>query len=69
MITNYEIVTATRVADLQDRVRDRIKAGWQPSGGVAVLHEEDAGRHQPHMVFAQAVVMILESARPSHMSA
>ena len=56
MITGYEIVTATHVRDLQDRVREKIKEGWQPSGGIAMLHEEDAGTHKPHIVFAQAVV-------------
>ena len=57
MITSYEVITAKRVADLQDRVRERIRAGWQPLGGVALLHDEEAGTDKPHMVFAQAVVM------------
>jgi Domain of unknown function (DUF1737) len=57
VITNYEIVTATRVADLQDRVLERIKDGWQPSGGISMLHEDDAVSRKPHIVFAQAVVL------------
>lgn len=56
MITDYEIVTATRVRELQDRVRERIKSGWQPLGGIALLHEEEAGDQKPHLVFAQAIV-------------
>jgi uncharacterized protein DUF1737 len=56
VITDYEVVTATHIADLQDRVREKIKAGWRPIGGIALLHEEEAGRNKPHMVFAQAVV-------------
>ena len=56
MITDYEIITARRVADLQDRVRERIRDGWQPAGGIAAVHEEDAGRSEPHLVFAQALV-------------
>lgn len=56
MVSNYEIITAVRVADLQDRVRERIRDGWQPTGGVCMLHEEDAVAHKPHIVFAQAVV-------------
>jgi hypothetical protein len=56
MITGYEVITAKRVADLQDRVLERIKAGWQPLGGVALLHDEEAGDDIPHMVFAQALV-------------
>jgi len=52
----YEIITAKRVADLQERVQERIGTGWQPIGGVAMLHEEAAGDHPPHMVFAQAMV-------------
>jgi hypothetical protein len=57
VITDYEIVTATHVRDLQDRVRERIHSGWQPVGGVAVVHEEDAGSKKPNMVFAQAIVV------------
>lgn len=56
MITDYEIVTATQVAGLQDRVRARIGEGWQPVGGIALLHEEDSGKEKPHIVFAQAVI-------------
>ncbi|MEI9972919.1 MAG: DUF1737 domain-containing protein [Ignavibacteriota bacterium] len=56
MISNYEIITATRVADLQDRVREKIRDGWQPSGGISMLHEDDAGTRTPHIVFAQAMV-------------
>lgn len=56
MTTDYEIVTGLRIDDLQDRVRERIKAGWQPSGGIAMLHEEAAGSREPHIVFAQAVI-------------
>jgi Domain of unknown function (DUF1737) len=57
MITNYEIVTSTRVADLQDRVLEKIREGWQPSGGISMLHEDDAVNRKPHIVFAQAVVL------------
>ena len=56
MVSNYEIITATKVADLQDRVRERIRDGRQPSGGVCMLHEEDAVSKKPHIVFAQAVI-------------
>lgn len=56
MITDYNVVTATRLADLQDRVRQQIGSGWQPIGGIALVHEDDAGNNKPHMVFAQAMV-------------
>jgi hypothetical protein len=56
MITQYEVITSTKLGDLQDRVRERIHAGWQPTGGIAAVHEEAAGNKEPHMVFAQAVV-------------
>ena len=55
MITNYEIITTTRIADLQDRVIEKIREGWQPTGGIAMLHEDDAVNRKPHIVFAQAV--------------
>ena len=57
MATNYEIITATRIADLQDRVREKIHEGWQPTGGIAMLHEDDAVNRKPHIVFAQAVTL------------
>jgi hypothetical protein len=56
MISEYEVITSRKLADLQDRVRERIGEGWQPIGGIAAVHEEAAGDKEPHMVFAQAVV-------------
>lgn len=56
MPSDYEVITSTRIADLQDRVRERMKAGWRPIGGIAMLHEDEAGRHDPRMVFAQALI-------------
>jgi hypothetical protein len=56
MIKNYEVITATRIGELQDRVQERIKTGWQPMGGIAMLHEEDAVNQKPHIVFAQSIV-------------
>jgi hypothetical protein len=58
MITEYEVITSRKLADLQDRVRERIQSGWQPSGGIAAVHEDSAGNKEPHMVFAQAVVVM-----------
>ena len=66
MITDYEIVTARRVADLQDRVRQRLQEGWQPNGGIAVLHEDDAGEKEPHLVFAQALVRMHDATTSAH---
>lgn len=54
--SNYEIVTARKIADLQDRVHERMTQGFRPLGGIAMLHEDDAGEDKPHMVFAQAVI-------------
>jgi hypothetical protein len=51
----YEVVTSRPIADLQDRVRELMTTGMQPVGGIALLHEEDAGDDKPHMVFAQAL--------------
>jgi hypothetical protein len=50
------VVTATRIADLQDKVREMIREGAQPLGGIAMLHEEESGEGRLHMVFAQAMV-------------
>ena len=54
-ITDYEIITATRIADLQDKVREMIRSGARPLGGIAMLHEEESGEGRLHMVFAQAM--------------
>ena len=55
-MNDYEVVTARTVALLQDRVRELMKKGLRPLGGVAMLHEEESGEGKLHMVFAQAVV-------------
>ena len=55
MITDYEVITATRIADLQDRIRERLLAGWQPMGELALLQPETAS-NEPGLVFAQVVV-------------
>jgi hypothetical protein len=54
-MSDYEVITARTVALLQERVRELMKKGLRPVGGVAMLHEEEAGENKPHLVFAQAV--------------
>jgi Domain of unknown function (DUF1737) len=54
-MSDYEVVTARTVALLQERVREMMKKGLRPLGGVAMLHEEEAGDGNLHIVFAQAV--------------
>jgi len=63
MITRYEVITATRIGDLQSRVQERIRKGWQPLGGIAMLHEEDAVDQKPHIVFAQSIVASLAARK------
>lgn len=36
-IRNYFIVRSGSLDDLRDLVRDMIKKGWQPQGGIAVV--------------------------------
>jgi hypothetical protein len=55
-MSDYEIVTARSIGGLQERVRELMGKGLRPLGGVAMLHEEQAGTGKLHMVFAQAVV-------------
>ena len=52
---DYEVVTANTVRELQDRVRELMRMGLRPVGGIAMLHEEQAGLDKLHMVFAQAL--------------
>ena len=54
---DYQVVTATRIEDLQDRVREKFQNGWQPTGGLAILREEELGDHPAHLVFAQALIL------------
>jgi hypothetical protein len=56
---DYEVVTSRNIADLQDRVRKLMAAGLRPVGGVAMLHEEEAGDDKPHLVFAQALARVM----------
>ncbi len=51
----YQVVTSQKIADLQDRVRELMNKGFRPVGGVAMLHEEEAGEGKLHMFFAQAL--------------
>ena len=60
-MTDYEVVTSRTIGELQDRVRKMMREGYVPLGGIAMLHEEDAGDNRPHMVFAQALAR--EAAR------
>jgi hypothetical protein len=66
MISEYDVITSRKLADLQDRVRTRIHEGWQPLGGIAAVHEDAAGDKDPHMVFAQAVVKNGKDGNRSH---
>ncbi len=47
----YAIVEAGSAFELQQKVDDRIAAGWVPSGGVAVCYYGNGGWY-----FCQAVV-------------
>jgi hypothetical protein len=60
---DYEVVTANTIRELQDRVRELMRKGLHPVGGIAMLHEEQAGEDKLHMIFAQAVAR--ETAAPS----
>lgn len=38
-VQQYNIVTASDIKTLKDRVTDAIAHGWQPAGGVAIAQE------------------------------
>lgn len=52
---DYEVVTSNTVGGLQDRVRELMRSGLRPVGGISMLHEEQAGEDKLHMIFAQAL--------------
>ena len=60
-MNDYEVVTSERIADLQDRVRQLMKNGLRPVGGIAMLHEELAGERKLHLFFAQALARPIEN--------
>lgn len=61
-MNDYEVVTSRSLTDLQDRVREFMRDGMRPVGGIAMLHEEAAGEGERlHIVFAQAMMRELPS--------
>ena len=52
-ICQYEVIERLRLSDLVDIVNSRIKEGWEPVGGVAVLH---TGEFVQREFYIQAVV-------------
>lgn len=50
-VTDYTILTSTSLKGLVDGVRDLLRQGWQPLGGVSV---------EPSPRFAQAMVKYQE---------
>jgi hypothetical protein len=56
MITDYQVVTATRIEDLQDRVRVKLESELATGRRLAILREEELVDHPAHLVFAQALV-------------
>ncbi|HUI80961.1 MAG TPA: hypothetical protein VLY24_23720 [Bryobacteraceae bacterium] len=62
-MTDYEVVTSRTIGGLQDRVRELMTKGLRPLGGIAMLHEEEAGDGRLHMVFAQALAREASKSR------
>ena len=63
-MTDYEVVTSRTIGDLQDRVRELMNKGLRPLGGIAMMHEEEAGDGRLHLVFAQALAREEPASRP-----
>jgi hypothetical protein len=40
IVVSYSILKATSPKDLEDKVKEAIKRGWQPLGGLAVNNGE-----------------------------
>ena len=55
-VTDYEILEAGSPGDLQAEVKQLLKLGWQPLGGVALVHEFG------DFSYTQAVVQYEEQA-------
>lgn len=57
-ITDYDLVQAPSLDDLQAAVRARLPQGWQPLGGVAVITHPD-GTGEPYHEFVQTIVVVV----------
>lgn len=55
-ITEYTLLTAFYVVDLENLVKDYIKQGWQPQGGVAVSDTEQS----ENRFYVQAMIKVAE---------
>lgn len=58
-ITKYEVVTANSKVALEDQVLNAIQHGWEPLGGVAIIHIAQGARFERSEAFdqyAQAII-------------
>jgi hypothetical protein len=60
MITEYQLISDISSTHLEHTVNSQIKQGWQPIGGIAVVHtdiEDDAppGSRPEGFVYIQAM--------------
>lgn len=55
MITEYTVATGRTHADLESRVNDLIKRGWQPIGGIC-LDVEYYSISSPRTTFLQSMM-------------
>jgi hypothetical protein len=57
VIKDYKVVSEKGIADLEKHVKEAIKDGWQPFGGVSsfAVHNQSDGRGV--MVYSQAMVI------------
>ena len=53
MIISYMLVSGASESEIEERVNQSIKTGWQPQGGISFIPETKASR----MWYAQALVL------------
>ena len=56
MIDDYHILMNLQMFDLMDAVKQHIRDGWEPLGGVAVMTEPDQDGKSTHAIYLQSLV-------------
>ena len=56
-IIDYVIITSSKgIENLESLIKENIRLGWQPIGGVAVMKSTDSDESIERDVFVQAMV-------------
>jgi hypothetical protein len=55
MMTDYQVVWNTSLSKLEDHVKELMKGGWEPLGGIQMYTFQELGRFGESRMFCQAM--------------